>query len=167
MAKNSDSKAKKSAKPAPSKVKATPEKARKSDVSVKLLECFMRDLSVECFLPPAMQPTEQRELDFSLSTAVRPLGENVSCVGVAIRVKVASPKQQPFAVAEMIEEGIFNITCENDEKRRWLGTDGASQVYERARKIMLNILAESGIQPPLPATVDFAKLWDESNAKKV
>ena len=146
--------------------KKTPKTAPSGDVSVKLLDCFMRDASVECFLPPAMQPDQKRELDFSLSTAVRPVGENVSCVGVAIRVRIHMPQQPPFLVAEMIEEGIFNTTCENDERKRWLGTEGASQVYDKARKVMLGMLAEAGVSPPIPSTIDFAKVWDENTSVK-
>lgn len=167
MAKNqTKATSKKNPKPAPEKLVDAKKRAasgKSSAVSVKLSESFIRDFSLECFLPPHQQPSKNRELDFTISAAVRPLSSERSSVGVAIRLRVSGSDKVPFAVAEMIQEGVFDSAYENEKNRERLLVDGAQQVYAQARKNMLNLLSESRIAPPLPEEVDFQKMVQKDN----
>lgn len=133
---------------------------------MKPVECFIRDLSLECFLPPYAHPAKDRQLEFQVSAGVRPLTENLSCVNLAFRTRIHTPQGAPFVIAEMIYEGVFKATCENEAKARTLYVDGSAEIYGEAKEKLLQALAASGVAPPLPATVDFAEMWNKNHASQ-
>ena len=133
---------------------------------VKLQECFTRDISFESFLPPSLYPREKRDMDFHLAATVRPVGPNISCVNVAMRIRISPQGNPPVIIFEMIQEGVFNTTCENIHEAKKLYVQGGPQVYEKARTYALNIFAMHGVKPPIPAEVNFTKMWQDNNNSK-
>ena len=153
----------KSAKIASKSVKQSAQKQKVTPPSVKLMECFMRDLSWESFLPPSLYRRENRDMDFHLAATVRPINPKISCVSVAIRMRLSPQGKQPFVVCEMIQEGVFNASCANKDDAQKIYVSGGPQVYEKARSSLVDILSAQGIKPPLPAHVDFHKLWQDNH----
>lgn len=137
---------------------------RQAPPSVKLVESFIRDLSLECFLPPSGQPLRDREMDFTLSRAVRQEGQNRTCVNIALQVRVSPHGAAPFVLAEMIYENVYNVTGENEGNEAWVENEASHETYRNARKTMLDVLALSGINPPLPEKVDFTKMSQQGYA---
>lgn len=133
---------------------------------VELVESFIRDFSLECFLPPHAQPAADRRLEVQVSAGVRPLTDVLSCVNLAIRLRVHTPQGAAFAIAEMIHEGVFKATCENEQSARRLYVEGAAEIYPEAKHKLEYMLKSSGLTPPLPATVDFAEMWEKNHASK-
>ncbi|MCP5405672.1 MAG: protein-export chaperone SecB [Pseudomonadaceae bacterium] len=140
-------------------------KTKPSTGSMKPMECFTRDLSFECFLPPHLHPTKDRKLEFQVTAGVRPVAENLSSVNLALRVRIHTPQGAPLAIAEMIEEGVFEATCKNEREVKRLYVDGAALVYEVSKKKLADVLMGAEISPPLPATVDFAEMWDKNHTR--
>jgi preprotein translocase subunit SecB len=134
--------------------------------AVKLSECFMRDVSFESFLPPSLYPRENRDMDFHLAATVRPAGKNISCVNVAMRLRISPQGNPPIIIYEMIQEGVFHVPCENIHDAKHIYIQGGPQIYIEARKNAMDILAKHGLKPPIPANVDFVKLWQDSNNSK-
>jgi preprotein translocase subunit SecB len=139
---------------------------KKSVSSVKLVESFIRDLSLECFLPPSAHPAKERQMDFTLSRAIRQEGKNRTCVNIAMQVRISPQSSVPFVVAEMIFENVYNATVENKQDEAWINGQGSQETYAKARKTLLDVLAHGGVNPPLPATVDFSKMSQQGNVSK-
>jgi preprotein translocase subunit SecB len=140
-------------------------KPKKAAPPVKLLESFIRDLSLECFIAPSGQPSKDREMDFTLSRAIRKEGQNRMCVDIALQLRVSPRGATPFVVAEMIYENVYNVTGENSQIEAWLNEEASHETYQNARKTMLDVLGRSGLNPPLPTTVNFKEVSQQSNAK--
>lgn len=140
---------------------AAPAKTTKSPV--KLVESFIRDLSFECFLPPSGQPEKDREMEFTLSRAIRKEGQNRTCVNIAMQARLSPKGSLPFVVAEMIYENVYNVTHENNETRDWIESVASQETYKKARETMLDMLAHSGLNPPIPTKVDFGQMQQNSN----
>lgn len=151
----------KSQKSAKKSVKAV----KKTSAPVKLVESFIRDLSLECFVAPSGQPAKDREMDFTLSRAIRREGQNRTCVNIALQLRVSPQGSSPFVVAEMIYENVYNVTGENSATEAWINNEASHETYQNARKTMLDVLSRSGLNPPLPATVNFKEVSQQSNAK--
>lgn len=152
--------------PKPQKSAKKPIKtAKKPSAPVKLLESFIRDLSLECFVAPSGQPSKDREMDFTLSRAIRKEGQNRTCVNIALQLRVSPRGSSPFVVAEMIYENVYNVTGENNVAEAWLNEEASHETYQNARKTILALLASSGVTPPLPATVNFKEVSQQGNAK--
>lgn len=150
------------AKSTPKKAVKSPQKATKSAEkgreTVELTDSFIRDLSVECFMPPSLQPSQKRELELSISAGVRPVGDNHTCVGIAIRGRVVTLQKQLVMVVEMIQECIYKDTSENSKKSTDINVQVANQGYDLAKETLKSVLAKCGAIPPLPEKVDFTKM---------
>lgn len=166
MAKTTSKSKAKTAKAKPQKTAKTATK--QTTKSPALLATFIRDLSFEC-PAPALKPLAkgEQQLDFRLSAGARKIAENGALeqaeITLHLRAVAVHKTGTPLFVCEMAYSGL--VEWENTPKTSvdavvW--EVAPALIYPKARQAMLQTLANSGFNPPLPSDIDFAALREQS-----
>lgn len=139
MAAKTSKAVKKTAKTAPKKA---PQKSNQPALKVH----WLQDLSLEIPFPAtAAFAPGQRELDFSAGVQhfTLPDGKE-SKIELRLRVYIHA-QTTPLALAEMCYSGVVDKTHFATNEKKTL-----EELYQQARPRLLEVLAGSGHQPPLP-----------------
>ncbi len=128
--------------------------------NIKVISQYIKDLSFETpnspeiFLNNAGKP----DIELSIDIDAKKVANNI--YEIILKIKANAKASKPIFICEVAYAGLFSIeNIENDMLEQVLLVYCPNIIFPFARKIIANVVADSGLPPLMIDPIDFSSLY--------
>lgn len=137
------------------------------NMSFNLVGHYARDISMECPRPAFESQTDKVAVSMDIGVAVKGLSETRNETAVKVRCEAKTESGDTCYLAEVEYAGVFEHQGFNGEQlMSIMSIDGAALIYPFARRVMMDLVSDSGYRAPMMDLVNFHALFVQAQQQQ-